>query len=317
MTIHARQTRLAADRARREALGFATRALRRLVHDLGAYRAPHGDGHPLRAHRAVDWACRASATRGPSGPHARLRAARGFWLHLPARLPEPEVPARSLLAAPRRPHPALVAAPAIRRIRDEAGRMGPRDALRPWTPPTLCGLLACTGLRPREARTLLVPDVQRDERPPRRWIRPTKVHPSGWVPRHLTAAAPRRHDAHRRRALQDDGWSAGCFRSAPGGPLALHPLHRTCPRLLRRLGLTPPPGPRRPTRQACRQTGAGNRRCPWDDAGVEAHALLPTLSVSLGPLPPASRSWYRTATPARLGAAAQRCARDAANGDRS
>ena len=83
---------------------------RRLLQDFVAYLAQHGDGPPIRAHLAVDWACRGSATRGPSGQHARLSIARGFLIHLKASLPETEVPDRALIAAPRRPHPYLFSA---------------------------------------------------------------------------------------------------------------------------------------------------------------------------------------------------------------
>jgi integrase len=213
MNLNELQTRLDAYLALREALGFATRPSRRRLQDFVAHLAQHGDGHPIRAHLAVDWAGRASASRGPCGQHARLSAARGFLLHLKASLPETEVPERSLLAAPRRPHPDLLSATDISRILDAAGRMGPRGSLRPWTHQTLFGLLACTGLRPREARNLLVPDVERDGRPPRLRIRQTKFHTSRWGPLHLTAAAPLRHYAHLRRTLQYDGLSEGFFLS--------------------------------------------------------------------------------------------------------
>ena len=71
---------------------------RRLLQDFVAYLAQHGDGPPIRAYLAVDWACRASTTRGPSGQHARLSVARGFLLHLKASLPETEIPDRTLIA---------------------------------------------------------------------------------------------------------------------------------------------------------------------------------------------------------------------------
>lgn len=199
LNIHALQTRLDADRALREALGVATRPIRRRVPDFVAYLAQPGDGPPLRAHLAVDWACRASATRGPAGQHARLSAARGLLLHLKARLPATEVPERALFAAPRRPHPDRFSATDRSRLLDEAGRRGPRGSLQPWTPQTLFGLLACTGLRPREARPRLVPNVALDERPPRLLIRQTQFHPCRWVPLHRTAAVPLRHYAHLRR----------------------------------------------------------------------------------------------------------------------
>jgi integrase/recombinase XerD len=315
MNINELQIRLDASLALREALGFATRATRKLLHDFVAYLAQHGDGPPIRAHLAVAWACHASATCGPSGPHARLRAARGFRLHLHASLPETEVPERALLAAPRRPHPDLFAATDISRILDEAGRLSPRGSLRPWTHQTLFGLLVCTGLRPSEASNLLVPDVQLDEQPPRLLIRQSKFHQSRWVPLHPTAAEHLRHYAHLRRAPQYDGLSEVFFLSEQGRPLDLHTLHRTFRRLLRRLGMTSQPGRRPPTLQSFRHTFAVNRLRHWYEADADARALLPNLSVSRGHLNPVSSYWYLTATPELLGAAAQRFAQDAGTGD--
>jgi integrase/recombinase XerD len=151
---------------------------------------------------------RTSATRGPSGQHLRLSVARGFLIHLKARLPETEIPDRSLIVAPRRPHPYLFSATDISRILEEAGRLSPRGSLRPLTHQTLCGLLACTGLRPRKARNLLVLDVQLDEQPPHLLIRQTKFHKSRWVPLHPTTAEPLRRYAHLRHTLKYDGLSA-------------------------------------------------------------------------------------------------------------
>jgi integrase len=145
MNVHELHTRLDAYLALREALGYTTHGTRRLLQDLVAYLVRHGDAYPIRAHLAVTWACRASAARGPSGHHSRLSVARGFLIHLHASLPETEVPERSLLAAPRRPHPYLFSATDISRILDEAGRLGPRGSLRLLTHQTLFSLLAGTG----------------------------------------------------------------------------------------------------------------------------------------------------------------------------
>jgi integrase len=315
MNINELQTRLDAYLALREALGFATRAPRKLLQDFVAYLAQHGDGHPIRAHLAVDWACHASATRGPSGQHARLSAARGFLIHLKASLPETEVPDRSLMAAPRRPHPYLFSATDIRRVLDEAGRLSPRGSLRPLTHQTLFGLLACTGLRPSEAINLLVPDVQLDEQRPRLLIQQSKFHKSRWVPLHPTATEHLRRYAHLRRAMKYDGLSEVFFLSEQGRHLDRHTLHRTFRRLLRRLGITPQPGRRPPTLHAFRHTFAVNRLRQWYEADADARALLPKLSVYLGHLNPVSSYWYLTATPELLGAAAQRFARYAEKGD--
>ena len=315
MNVNELQTRLDAYLALREALGYATHATRRLLQDFVAYLTQHGDGPPIRAHLAVDWACRASTTRGASGQHARLSVARGFLIHLKASLPETEVPDRALIAAPRRPPPYLFSARDISHILDEAGRLSPRGSLRPLTHQTLFGLLACPGLRPREARHLLVPDVQLDAQPPRLLIRQTKFHKARWVPRHPTTAEHLRRYAHLRHALKSDGLSEVFFLSEQGRSLDLHTLHRTFQRLLRRLGMTPQPGQRRPTLHAFRHTFAVNRLHHWYEAGADTRALLPNLSVYLGHLNPVSSYWYLTATPELLGAAAQRFARYAGKGD--
>jgi integrase/recombinase XerD len=309
MHVHELQTRLDADLALREARGYATHAPRRLLHDLVAYLTQHGDGPPMRAHLAVDWACRAATTRGPSGPHARLSIARGLLLHLHARRPETEVPDRALIAAPRRPHPDLCSARAISPSLDEAGRLSPRGSLRPLTHQTVFGRLACTGLRPREARTRLGPDVQLDAQPPRLLSRQTTVHTSRWGPLHPTTAEHRRRDAHLRHALKSDGLSAVFCRAAQGRSLELPTLHRTFQRLIRRRGLTPHPGPRRPPLPAFRHPFAVNRLHHWDEAGADTRALGPKLSVYRGHLNPVSSDGDLTATPARLGAAAPRFAR--------
>jgi integrase/recombinase XerD len=180
---------------------------------------------------------------------------------------------------------------------------------------TLFGLLACTGLRPREARNLLVPDVQLDAQPPRLLIRQTKFHKSRWVPLHPTTAEHLRRYAHLRHALKYDGLSEVFFLSEQGRSLDLHTLHRTFQRLIRRLGITPQPGQRRPTLHAFRHTFTVNCLHHWYEAGADTRALLPNLSVYLGHLNPVSSYWYLTATPELLGAAAQRFARYAGKGD--
>jgi hypothetical protein len=75
-------TRLDAYLALREALGLSTHARRKLLQDFVAYLEKHGDGKPIRAQLAVDWASSASATCGVSGQAARLGLAHGFLIHL-------------------------------------------------------------------------------------------------------------------------------------------------------------------------------------------------------------------------------------------
>ncbi len=300
------QIRLDAYLALRDALGISTPAAKRRLQDFVHYLEQHADENPIRAQMALDWACRASATCGVAGPSARLTLARGFLTHLKASRPETEIPDRHLIATPRRPHPYLFEASDVIKLLEGAGRLGPRRTLRPHTLQTLFGLLACTGLRSSEAINLVVSDVQLDEKPPRLLIRYTKFQKSRWVPLHPTAADQLRLYKQRRRELKYDRLSDTFFVSEQGRALNYDLLLRTFHRLVRRVGISSRPGQRRPTPHSLRHTFAVERLRQWYEAGLDAHALLPNLSIYLGHIDPASSYWYLTATPELLGAAARR-----------
>ena len=138
----------------REALGFQMRAERTLLRDFVRFVELNGDGGPLRAQLAVDWACASSVQRGRSGAAQRLSMARGFLAYLRARLPETEVPPSGLVASFRRPPPYLFTPPQIAVLIKAAQQIGPCGTLRPATLATCIGVLASTGLRVGEALRL-------------------------------------------------------------------------------------------------------------------------------------------------------------------
>ena len=109
----------------REALGFQMRAERTLLRDFVGFVEAHGDGGPIRAHLAVDWACASSAQRGRGGAAQRLSMARRFLTYLRATLPETEVPPSGLVASFRRPPPYLLTLEQITALIRDAYAMGP------------------------------------------------------------------------------------------------------------------------------------------------------------------------------------------------
>jgi hypothetical protein len=111
MTTDFVETQLAAYVSLREALGFHMRAEKIILPDFVAFVKAHQNTGPIRAQMALEWACQASAHRGPSGAARRLSMARGFLLYLQASAPDTEVPAPGLLPAPRRPKPYLFTHP--------------------------------------------------------------------------------------------------------------------------------------------------------------------------------------------------------------
>ena len=299
----------------REALGFQMRAERTLLRDFVGFVESQGDGSPIRAQRAVDWACASSTQRGRGGAAQRLSMARRFLAYLRATLPETEIPPSGLVASFRRPQPYLFTPPQITALIRAAHDLDPPGALRPYTFATFLGVLASTGLRVGEAIRLTVQDVHLDAAPPRLHIRETKFHKSRWVPLHPTTGVALRRYSAMRTALGYAAFSDIFFVSEQGGPLTYSPLRRGFLALCHTVGLGPTASGRRPSLRALRHSFAVQRMQCWYQEGREVQALLPHLSVYLGHVRPQESYWYLTATPELLAAAAERfCAYAVAGG---
>ena len=298
----------------REALGFQMRAECTLLRDFVGFVESQGDGGPIRAQCAVDWACASSAQRGRRGAAQRLSMARGFLASLRATLPETEVPPNGLVASIRRPPPYLLTPPQIMALIQAARAMGPRGALRPHTFSTLIGVLASTGLRVGEAIRLTVQDVHLDAIPPVLHIRETTFHKSRLVPLHPTTVVSLRRYTALRTALGYAALADVFFVSEQGGPLTYGLLRRGFLALCHTVGLGPTDGGRRPSLRALRHSFAVQRMRLWYQEGREVQALLPHLSVYLGHVRPQESYWYLSATPELLEAAAERFRAYAAGG---
>jgi integrase/recombinase XerD len=234
----------------RQALGFQMRAERTLLRDFVSLVESHGDGGPLRAQLAVDWACASSTQRGRGGAAQRLSLARGFLTDLRATLPETAVPHSGLVASVRRPQPYLLTPPQITALIRAAHAMGPRGALRPHTFATFLGVLASTGLRVGEAIRLTVQDVHLDATLPVLHIRETKFHKSRLVPLHPTTVVPLRHETVVRTTRGYAAWSDVCLVAEPGGPLTHGLLRRWLLAVWHPVGLGPTDSGRRPSPRA-------------------------------------------------------------------
>ena len=91
------ETQLVTSLSLREALGFQMRAEKMLLPEFVAFVKAQEPTGPIRAQMALEWACQASAHRGPNGAARRLSMARGFRRYLQASAPDTEVPAPGLL----------------------------------------------------------------------------------------------------------------------------------------------------------------------------------------------------------------------------
>ena len=135
------------------------------------------------------------------------------------------------------------------------------------------------------------------------------------VPLHPTTAAQLRRYLTLRVAFRYDAFSDVVFLSEPGHALTYHAIGYRFAPLCRQLGLGPTDGGRRPSPHALRHAFAIERIRRWYHEGADVQALLPHLSVYLGHVRPQESSWYLTATPDLLTAAAARFQRYAAPGE--
>ena len=306
---------LDASRGVRQALGVQLRAERTLRRQCVRSIETHAAAGPIRAYRAVDWACAASTQRGASEAAQRVRMARGLPTSLRAILPETAVPTSGLVRAFRRPTPALVTAPQITALIRAAQDLGPRSSRRPHTFATCIGVLASPGRRVGEAIRLTVPAVHLEATPPVVPLRETTCHQSRLVPLQPTPVGPLRRYRAVRTTLHEAALSDVCLVSEQGQARTHDTLGRWCAPLGRPLGREPTAGGRRPSLQAVRHACARARRRRWQQDGMDGPALRPHLAVYLGHVRPQERACYLTATPARLRAAARRFQRYAARGE--
>jgi integrase len=297
-------THLLAYLSLREALGFQMQAEKMLLPEFVAYVHTQQAPHPIRAQHALEWACQASAHRGPSGAARRLSIARGFLRYLQAVIPATEVPAPGLLPTPRRPQPFLFTPTQITALIEAAHASRPRGSLRPHTLASVLGLLASTGLRVGEALRLQIDQVKLDLDPPQLYILETKFHKSRIVPLHPSTATHLRHYQAQRTRLHYDGLSEAFFVSERGRYLHHRALHDWFTRLCQRLAIAPTHGERVPCLTSFRHTFAVTRMQQWYQQGRDVQALLPHLSVYLGHVHPQESYWYLTAVPELLSAAA-------------
>ncbi len=289
--------------ALRRSLGFELITPGRQVRQFAAYLDSVGAAH-VTADLAVAWAT------GPAGaaPYyhwLRLSAVRGFADYLHGLDPAHQVPPAGLLPrAYHRPAPYLLSAG------DNAALIAAAAALRPAlhaaTYRTLIGLLAVAGLRPREALTLAVSDV--DLRAGVMTVhgkygkaREILLHPSTVA--ELAGYARLRDLTFPARA------GTSFFVSVLGTPLNQRRLGYVFTRLAAQAGLRPLTPRCRPVPMSLRHSFAVATLVSWYRDGADVDARMPLLSTWLGHVDPADTYWYISASPELMAQAAERMAR--------
>jgi len=288
----------------RSALGIDVRAETVLLTEFVGRVIEHGVVLSALSEAAVDWACTAGERRGATGQSRRLFVARQFLVFLRAAEPDASVPALGLLRSGRRQRPYLFSDDEILQLLDAATALRPRQSLRPLTYRTLLGLLASTGMRVSEARSLTIDRMKLDAEVPYLEVIGAKFGKSRLVALHPSTVGSLRAYLRERSHRCFDGLSDVLLTTESGKPLDYSTLSRTFRRMTRRLGMTPRGLERAPCLHSLRHTFAVRRLVEWQNAHVDVHEMLPHLSTYLGHIAPESSYWYLTATPELLDGAA-------------
>jgi len=218
--------------------------------------------------------------------------------------PETEMPENIFRTWCGRRTPHIFSDQEIQQLMAAAQQSRLRHTLHPLTLCTLVGLLASTGLRIGEAIRLKVVDARLAANPPHLLIYETKFGKSRHVVLHASTAARLRSYLVEREKTFPHRVEESFFVNRSGRPLEYNSLFAGFQRLLKRAGIQPIPGKRRPSFHSFRHGFAVKRLTQWHHEGRDVQDLLTHLAVYLGHVGPENTYWYLTATPELLNTAA-------------
>lgn len=195
----------------RRTAGFKLKPVEYYLRAFARFAATRGETH-IVAQTAIDWAATAACE---AQRHNRLTTVIRFAHFMHAETPLHEIPPEDVFCGQRqRPTPYIFSDEEIQRVVAYARQLNPPDALRPHTYSTLFGLLAVTGMRAAEARSLQWQDISSDGL----IIRESKYKKSRLVPLHETTWTALTAYLERRRRIAGD--DPHLFISRRGGKLS-------------------------------------------------------------------------------------------------
>lgn len=206
--------------AHRQSLGFVLEVEHRSLPQLARFHERAAPGAPLQTSLILEWVVQPGT--GSSTYYAkRLMSARGFAKYCAALDPRVQVPDYRLIGPwYRRVAPHLYSTEEIRTLMQRARALPTfRSPLRPHTYETFIGLVACTGMRLREAMRLQLGDVDLEAGTIR--VGRCKFSPERLLPLHASTVRALRRYREARWRMHPFGEMFFVGRSG-------RPLRRTC-----------------------------------------------------------------------------------------
>lgn len=255
---------------------------------------------------AVQWAKQPSHVT--QARHAkRLGMVRDFARHVSTTDPRTEVPPHGLLSVRSyRPQPRIYTEDEVLTVIRHASSLHSWEGirLRPFTYPTLFGLLAVTGMRVGEAVALDCRDVDLEQGV--LTIRQGKFHKTRILPVHSSTLEQLRAYGQRRDELVGADPLRSFFVSDRQTRLTDFTVRYNFQTVVRRIGLRGAAGTRRPRVHDLRHTFAVRTLARWYRDGGNPERFMPLLSVYLGHVNISNTYWYLSAVPELLGAVKSR-----------
>lgn len=287
----------------RRGLGFKLRVAGWLLRDFARYAEVTGHEGPITLDIATRWATTSSGQPPTIGQ--RLSVVRQFARYRAIYDPRTEIPPAGYVGCPiRRRSPHIYSDAEIAKLLEASARLSPRRGLRSHTYMAFFSLLACTGLRAGEARSLSVGDVDLDAS--LLIIRESKFRKSRLVPLHPTAVTMLGEYAALRDGRPAVLSSAYFFRTDRAACLKKEAVESTFDTLRSRLGWTAEGRARRPRIHDLRHTFAVRRLLRWYQEGADVEQKLLRLATYLGHARVTDTYWYLNAVPELLAIAARR-----------
>lgn len=288
----------------RRGLGFKLEGLAKLLRSFVAFSEARGVDH-VRNDIALEWATSTIKVQGHEALYARrLDAVRTFARHQHALDPATQIPPDDVLRRRYRPHPPyLFTDTEILALLQATDTLTPPLTATTWR--TMIGLLAITGMRPGEARSLTLHDVDLLEGVAR--IANSKFNKSRIVFLHPTTVIALGDYLTMRNTWMSTR-TRGCasfFVNTHGTPITAKTSSVIFRQVLSSAGI-PASNGRPPRLHDLRHTFAVNTMLEWYRDGGDVQERLPLLSTWLGHIDPDSTYWYLHAVPELLALAAGR-----------
>jgi integrase len=288
----------------RRSFGFQLSIAGYVLQTFARFADREAAGKPFTVELALRWA-QSSSTGKQTTAARRLLILQPFvrYLRTVEPLTEP-LPNRLLGPAQYRYIPHIYTDAEILALLNATSGLRPPGGLRARSVQTYLGLLACTGMRPREPLLLTNADV--DLAANVLTVRQTKFSKSRIVMLDPSASSAMREYVHIRDRCVRHPQCAAFFLSDDGTAFTLKRAQWAFQYLRRILGWDQDYAHRLPRLYDLRHTFVCRRLSTWHRDGVDVQVALPSLSTYLGHVKVTDTYWYVTAIPDLMNTVSER-----------